>query len=101
MVADPELYGKLFTDTANVAFSVTTGNYAIPYLKAGIGYGFVVKSYVLKALETGELLEAQILDHEPLFLQSYLIYKTANPAVSSAFLEHIQSYLQNNFARTS
>lgn len=92
-VAAPELDKELFEKSANVVLAMTTGNFIIPFLKAGTGYGFVVKDYVERELASGELRQVKINDLEPLYLQSYLIYKLANPVVSDELMDHLRGFI--------
>lgn len=94
-VASLNLHKEIFDHNENVVLSVGMGNLIVPFLKDGNGYGFAVKRYVQKELETGELTQISILDQPRLFLQSYLIYKKANVVVTNVLLEHIFRYVQN------
>ena len=91
-VAAPTLYKELFSKADNVVLAVTTGNFIIPFLKAGSGYGFVVKSYVEQELASGRLRQVRIQGLDPIYLQSYLIYKRANPLVSKELLQHLHDF---------
>lgn len=92
-VADSVLYHHVFDDATNVILAASTGNYIIPFLKSGIGYGFVVKKYVQNDIASGVLKEIPILDHERIMLPSYFIYKKVNTVVTDHLLCHLKEYL--------
>lgn len=94
-VAAPELYRAIFENNDNVILSLTLGNFIIPFLKAGHGYGFVVKRFVEKELAVGELKQVKILDQSDIYLQSYVIYKKANTVISDEMVKHLMSYRKN------
>ncbi len=95
LVADPKFYKELFDKAEDIVLAVTTGSFIIPYLKAGIGYGFVVKEYVEEELKSGELRRVHIRDKDPLFLQSYAIFKRANSVMNEKLIEHIQKFIKS------
>ena len=78
-VAAPELYKEVFEKNDNVVLFVSTGNFLVPFLRSGTGYGFVVKRCVEEDLASGTLRRIPLRDVPPLYLQSYLIYKKTNP----------------------
>ena len=96
IVADRKLYDFLFENGQDPFLSVGSGSYVIPILKAGNGYGFVVRNYIQKELEVGNLTEIRILDHPQIQLQSYVIYRSANPLVTEDLLRSIQLYVQSH-----
>ena len=93
-VAAPELSKQIFERNDNVSLSITTGNLLLPFLRDGVGYGFVVKSSVEEDLAAGTLKRVPLLEMPPLYLQSYLVYKKTNPWVEPALLNSLQRYTQ-------
>ncbi len=91
-VADPELYHQLFAHNDNLVLSIAKGNLIVPFLKSGIGYGFAVRSFIAEELASGQLREIPVLDRETPKLQSYLIYKKANPLVTKSLVDHVIAY---------
>ena len=91
-VADPALYNQLFAHNDNVVLSLTKGNLIVPFMKSSIGYGFAVRGFIKEELAAGQLLEIPLLDRETPKLQSYLVYKKANPLVKPSLVEHITSF---------
>ncbi|MBR3557037.1 MAG: LysR family transcriptional regulator [Oscillospiraceae bacterium] len=86
-IAAPELFKSIFYRNKNVVLSVTTGNLLVPFLRDGMGYGFAVKCGVEKELASGELKQIRLRDVQPLYLQSYLIYKKTNPWAAPDLME--------------
>lgn len=74
--------------------SMTTGNLVVPVLKAGTGYGFVVRRYVEQELMSGQLREVSLLGFKTKPLQSFLIYKKSNTLVQPSLVEHILTYAE-------
>lgn len=90
LVADQALYDELTSRDSNLVMSVSMGNLLPPYLKGGTGYGFALRCSVAEDLASGALREIPLTDRGPLFLQSYLVYKKANPRVTPALLEKLR-----------
>lgn len=94
-VADKDLYDQLFEHNENVVLSIAKGNLIVPFLKSGIGYGFAARRFIKAELSAGQLREIPILDRETPMLQSYLVYKKANPLVTQALVDHVIAYTNN------
>lgn len=92
-VSDKEWFQHIFEENTNPLMYIEVGNKIIPFLQRGIGYGFVVKSFVKDLLERGELFEIPLLERETPLLQSYVVYKMTSEPLKDAFLEHIAGYL--------
>ena len=93
-VSDPLLDKQIFGHNKNVLLSMTTGNLVVPVLKAGTGYGFVVRRYVEQELMSGQLREVSLLGFKTKPLQSFLIYKKSNTLVQPSLVEHILTYAE-------
>ncbi len=91
-VADPGLFDQLFAHNENVVLSIAKGNLIVPFLKSGLGYGFAARRFVAAELAAGQLQEISILGREAPMLQSYLVYKKANPLVTKSLVDHALSY---------
>ena len=89
-VAAPELYKEVFEKNDNVVLFVSTGNFLVPFLRSGTGYGFVVKRCVEEDLASGALRQIPLCGVPPLYLQSYLIYQKTNPWATPDLLEKIR-----------
>ena len=80
---------EIFQNNKNPQMYVGTGSYAIPLIKSGNGYGFVVKKLVEKELLSGELKQIHLLEHDNPMLQSYLIYRDVAQPQKDCFLSYL------------
>ena len=93
-VAAPEFFKQIFDHNDNVSLSITTGNLLLPFLRDGVGYGFVVKRSVESDLAAGTLRHVKLREIPPLYLPSYIIFKKTNPWVGPGLLDSLQRYAQ-------
>lgn len=71
---------------------IGTGSYLIPFIKGGVGYGFVVRRHIQDLLDAGELIEIPLLEKATPKLQSYVVYRTGDLRVKSLLAEFLEEY---------
>lgn len=91
-VSDTEWFRRIFEDNITPRMYIGTGNYILPFLKRGIGYGFVIKSFAQEALDQGQLRIIPLLDRKTPLLQSYLVYKISGSPTKDAFVDYVSNY---------
>ena len=86
-VSDKDWFDKIYSNASNHFLSIGTGTKIVPYLKSGLGYGFVVDSFVTQELQDGHLIRIPLLDRENPVLNSYMIYRESDSHAKKLFVE--------------
>lgn len=90
-VSDAQWLQHIYEENEMPIMRVGTGNFIIPLLRKGLGYGFVVRSYVQEYLENEELQEIFLVDHPNPVLQSYMVYKATDGFIKKSFVQYIKN----------
>lgn len=90
-MADKERFEAIYSRNVNGILSIGTNSRIVPHLASGVGYGFVVESYVQEQLKQGVLQSIPLLSGEPLPLCSYMIYRNSGSMCKHTFTDFVKS----------
>ena len=86
-MSDRAWFEKIYSGRARHFLDIGTNSKLVPFLKKGVGYGFVVESLIQEDIYRGELADIPLLDRQVPELQSYIICRKSEAPAKNTLLD--------------